>query len=188
VYQQLNMDGLRVRAAEYSGQSNRQFSRSCGRWALLTAAALLLGACSGALRWEGGDDGQGASAGAQYSPALAQQVAANAQRMIGTPYKYGGSSPGGFDCSGLVQYSYSQVGVSVPRTSREQFKATNPVELKDARPGDLLFFRYNRSISHVGIYLGDLRFVHAPSSGKQVSVASLETPHYREHFVRAGRL
>jgi cell wall-associated NlpC family hydrolase len=108
--------------------------------------------------------------------------------MIGKPYRYGGSSPRGFDCSGLVQYSYSSAGLKVPRTSREQYGAATPISLTDAEPGDLLFFRYDQKISHVAIYLGDERFVHAPSSGKQVSVASLKNPHYQQHFVRVGRL
>jgi cell wall-associated NlpC family hydrolase len=108
--------------------------------------------------------------------------------MIGKPYRYGGSSPRGFDCSGLVQYAYSSAGLKVPRTSRDQYGAATPISLTDAEPGDLLFFRYDQKISHVAIYLGDERFVHAPSSGKQVSVASLKNPHYQQHFVRVGRL
>jgi cell wall-associated NlpC family hydrolase len=108
--------------------------------------------------------------------------------MIGTPYRYGGRTPRGFDCSGLVQYSYSSAGVKVPRTSLGQYSAAMSISLTDAEPGDLLFFRYDQKISHVAIYLGDERFVHAPSSGKQVSVDSLRNPHYQQHFVRAGRL
>ena len=110
-----------------------------------------------------------------------------ALQMIGAPYKYGGRTPDGFDCSGLVYFSYQQAGISVPRSSKEQFKATTPIDLDDARPGDLLFFRKLIKVSHVAIYLGDGRFVHAPSTGKQVSVASMENSYYREHFVRAGR-
>jgi murein DD-endopeptidase len=108
--------------------------------------------------------------------------------MIGVPYRYGGESPSGFDCSGLVQYSYRAAGMKVPRTSRAQYKAATPIRLTEAVPGDLLFFRYDNKISHVAIYLGDERFVHAPSSGKQVSVASLRDPHYQQHFAQAGRL
>ncbi len=76
----------------------------------------------------------------------------------------------------------------MPRTSGELYRKARPIDLIDAEPGDLLFFRYGRAVSHVAIYLGDMRFVHAPSSGKEVSVASLQTPHYREHFVQAGRI
>jgi murein DD-endopeptidase len=111
-----------------------------------------------------------------------------ATRMIGAPYRYGASGPGSFDCSGLVQYSYRVAGLTLPRTSSEQFSVATPIRLSDAQPGDLLFFRYDGRVSHVAIYLGDLRFVHAPSSGKQVEVASLQDPHYQQHFLQAGRL
>jgi murein DD-endopeptidase len=108
--------------------------------------------------------------------------------MIGAPYRYGSSGPGSFDCSGLVQYSYRTAGLVVPRTSSEQYQLARPISLAEARPGDLLFFRDAGSISHVAIYLGDLRFVHAPSSGKQVEVASLQDPYYQRRFVQAGRV
>ncbi len=108
--------------------------------------------------------------------------------MIGAPYRYGGSGPGSFDCSGLVQYSYRVAGLTLPRTSSEQFSVATPIRLSDAQPGDLLFFRYDGRVSHVAIYLGDLRFVHAPSSGKQVEVASLQDPHYQQHFLQAGQV
>jgi cell wall-associated NlpC family hydrolase len=86
-----------------------------------------------------------------------------------------------------VYFTYQKAGVSVPRSSSDQLKATRPIHLDDARPGDLLFFRDWGTVSHVAIYIGDDRFVHAPSTGKQVSVASMDNPYYREHFVRAGR-
>ncbi|MDP6450100.1 MAG: C40 family peptidase [Lentisphaeria bacterium] len=107
---------------------------------------------------------------------------------VGSPYRYGGRGPNAFDCSGLVVYSYQAAGVKVPRTSALQFKAATPVDIDAARPGDLLFFSYSRKTSHVGIYLGNQQFVHAPSSGGNVSVQSLQQAHYREHFVGAGRL
>jgi cell wall-associated NlpC family hydrolase len=109
-------------------------------------------------------------------------------QMVGAPYQYGGFTPKGFDCSGLVYYSYRKAGLTVPRTSGEQFKAANPVDLDDVRPGDLLFFAKRRSVDHVAIYLGKNQFVHAPSTGKKVSVARMSDPYYRDHFVAAGRL
>jgi len=162
---------------------------------VVSVALLQLGGCSTALHWEEAGSGKAqapttvkASDTAARGTSTGQTAANTATSMIGVPYRYGGATPNGFDCSGLVQYSFDAAGKAVPRTSREQFKAAQPIDLVDAKPGDLLFFRYDRKISHVAIYLGDLRFVHAPSSGKTVSVASLETPHYREHFVQAGRL
>jgi len=160
--------------------------------ALLAAMIMLvvLSGCSNALRWEGEQvSANSGVAAASAGVAKARHVAADtAMTMIGRPYRYGGSTPQGFDCSGLVQYSYSAAGLKVPRTSRDQYGSATPISLTDAEPGDLLFFRYDRKISHVAIYLGDERFVHAPSSGKTVSVASLRDPHYQQHFVRAGRL
>lgn len=119
--------------------------------------------------------------------AVGEHAARTASSLVGSPYRYGGHSPDGFDCSGLVYYAYRAAGLSVPRTSTQQFRAAKPIPITAARAGDLLFFRYERKVSHVGIYLGDQRFVHAPSSGKHVSVASLTDAHYREHFVGAGR-
>jgi cell wall-associated NlpC family hydrolase len=119
---------------------------------------------------------------------VGRTVVATATSMIGAPYRYGARGPHAFDCSGLVHYSYRAAGVEVPRTSAQQYGAATPVRIADARPGDLLFFRFTRKVSHVGIYLGDRRFVHAPSSGGNVSVESLEQAHYRERFVGAGRI
>ena len=112
-----------------------------------------------------------------------------ARQMVGTPYRYGGSSPEtGFDCSGLVFYSYAQSGASVPRTALDQFRTSRKISLADARPGDIVFFQDQEKLSHVGIYLGRGQFVHAPSSGKRVTLAHIDTPYYREQLVAVGRL
>jgi murein DD-endopeptidase len=174
-----------------------QQSLSSVRMALIVLA-LQLGACSNALQWE---PDQAASSGSSVNNSTAassrskavtgpipDKVVAVATDQLGTPYRYGGSKPGGFDCSGLVEYSYAKAGLIVPRTSFEQYRAAQPIDISDAKPGDLLFFRYDRKISHVGIYLGEDRFIHAPSTGKLVSVASLRDPHYQAHFVRAGKM
>ncbi len=116
------------------------------------------------------------------------QAAKIATGLIGSPYRYGGKSPAGFDCSGLVYFSYAQIGVSLPRTSRDQYKYATPISLKRAQAGDLLFFQQGPRISHVGIYLGDGRFVHAPSTGRRVTIANLNDGHYRRIFVGAGRI
>jgi cell wall-associated NlpC family hydrolase len=136
---------------------------------------------------ESRDDGATVYPGGKPIGTVHSNVAEIARQMIGTPYRYGGRTPDGFDCSGLVYFSYHQAGISVPRSSKEQLKATTPIDLEEAQPGDLLFFRNWLKVSHVAIYLGDGRFVHAPSTGKQVSVASMDNAYYREHFVRAGR-
>ena len=102
-----------------------------------------------------------------------------ALRYLGVPYVWGGSSPSGFDCSGLTQYVYAQIGVSLPRTSRDQFHAGTSIA-KDRtdllQPGDLVFFGYGGDpdrIHHVGLYVGDGDFIHAPASGDHVRVSSL---------------
>ncbi len=116
-------------------------------------------------------------------------IAEVAMRMVGTPYRYGGADPlDGFDCSGLVHYSYSQAGYRVPRTSRELFRAVRKISLGEADAGDLMFFQDQTKLSHVGIYLGNGRFVHAPASGDNVTVASLDSPYYQQHLVAVGRL
>lgn len=109
--------------------------------------------------------------------------------MVGTRYRYGGADPReGFDCSGLVYYTYTSNGQAVPRTSQDQFNAASKISLAEAAEGDLVFFQDQEKLSHVGIYLGDGRFVHAPSSGGVVSVANIDAPYYQRHLVGVGRL
>lgn len=126
------------------------------------------------------------SEGATADPGRA--VLEAAESRIGAPYRYGGSGPEAFDCSGLVAYAHRQAGITVPRTAAEQFSKANPVERRELRPGDLVFFRLSgRDVGHVGIYAGDDRFVHAPQSGGHVRLASLEDEWYRQRFVGGGR-
>jgi len=115
-------------------------------------------------------------------------VVVTARSVLGAPYRYGGANTNGFDCSGLVSYAYRSVGIAVPRSSSEQFRQSIRVPLQNLQPGDLLFFRLNPpKVSHVAIYDRDGRFIHAPSSGKRVSYASLDNPYWRKHLVAAGR-
>ena len=120
---------------------------------------------------------------------LGDAVAEIAMGMVGTPYTYGGTDPRqGFDCSGLVFYTYTQAGYRVPRTSQELFRAARKIALGDAGAGDVMFFQDQEKLSHVGIYLGDGLFVHAPATGRQVAVASIDAPYYQRHLVAVGRL
>jgi cell wall-associated NlpC family hydrolase len=108
--------------------------------------------------------------------------------MLGAPYRYGGESQHGFDCSGLVVHAYRNAGIRVPRTSSEQYRQAQRIVLAELQPGDLLFFRVSPpKISHVGIYDSGSSFIHASSSGKRVEYASLEDPYWRAHLVGAGR-
>ena len=121
-------------------------------------------------------------------PQIGSSVAELARELIGTPYRYGGEDPSGFDCSGLVYYTFRNRGIDVPRTSVDQFRAARKIGLADADPGDLVFFQDQEKLSHVGIYIGEGLFVHAPASGRNVSVASLQAPYYQQHLVAVGRL
>ncbi len=111
-----------------------------------------------------------------------------AQSMLGKPYHYGGVTPRGFDCSGLVFYSYRMAGIQVPRTAHAQYKRTKPRSPDKLLPGDVLFFRIDGDISHVGIYQGNATFIHAPVTGKQVTRDSINSGYWKAHFVRGGRL
>ena len=112
-----------------------------------------------------------------------------ARGMLGMPYRYGGASPDGFDCSGLVYYSYRKAGIHAPRTTTEQYRQSRRVQVSRLQPGDLLFFTISQDkLSHVGIYAGNGRFIHAPSSGKAVSYASIQNPYWRGRLIGAGRL
>jgi cell wall-associated NlpC family hydrolase len=108
-----------------------------------------------------------------------------AMSMLGTPYVWGGSSPGGFDCSGLVMWAYAQVGVSLPHSSYAQFTYGVPVSRDQLQPGDLVFFD---GLGHVGIYIGGDQFVHAPHTGDVVKISSLSEDWYSSNFVGARRI
>ena len=110
-----------------------------------------------------------------------------ALQQVGVPYRYGGSSPVGFDCSGLVHYSYASAGLSIPRTTAGLWTGLAPVDARQVRTGDLLFFDIQGKMSHVGLYLGGGRFVHAPSTGRVVSVERLDDAYYSRALIRAGR-
>jgi cell wall-associated NlpC family hydrolase len=127
---------------------------------------------------------------AESTPGLGERAAGNALKMVGKPYRYGGASPAsGFDCSGLVQFSFRQAGVALPRSTGSQLITGTRVRLSSMRRGDLLFFdEEGKKKSHVGIYLGEGRFVHAPSSGKQVRTDSLESPYWKKHLSEARRI
>jgi cell wall-associated NlpC family hydrolase len=123
-----------------------------------------------------------------YSTSVGDRAAETALSQIGRPYRYRGSSPSGFDCSGLVTYSYSATGMKVPHSTRELRRCTLPVAYRDMRKGDLVFFnQLVKKYSHVGIYVGDYRFVHSPSTGKIVRTNSLLDPYWQRHLLEARR-
>ena len=122
------------------------------------------------------------------APDRGDAAAALAAKMVGKPYKYGGSSPSGFDCSGLVRYSFKQAGVTLPHNTVQQRSASRLVKVAELRRGDLLFFNQEgKKYGHVGIYLGEGKFVHAPSSGKSVRSDTLGNPYWKKHLSEVRR-
>jgi cell wall-associated NlpC family hydrolase len=149
-------------------------------------AALVLGIVlvSGCAHAPARQDGH-ASAG----EAPASEIAELALALRGEPYRFGGEGPGGFDCSGLVHYVHRQAGIEVPRTARGQFEAVERVYPSQLRVGDVVFFRTTGAfVSHVGIYVGESRFVHALNHEQPVTVADLDKRYWRQRLVRAGSL
>lgn len=124
--------------------------------------------------------------------AVAERAAEIARSMEGRPYRYGGMTPNGFDCSGLVHYAYRNAGTAVPRTTRDQRRAIRARYLHQLGPGDLIFFRTKKdkgtNASHVGIYLGNGRFVHALNSSHPVRIDTIDDGYWRDTIVVAGSI
>ena len=122
-------------------------------------------------------------------PTLCDEIVLRAMAQIGTVYRYGGADLEGFDCSGLVYFIHQALGLQTPRTAHQQFESSRRIVRAELVPGDLVFFRFEGArISHVGIYAGAGRFVHAPQSGRTVELKSLDDAYYVRHFAGAGRL
>lgn len=112
-----------------------------------------------------------------------------AKKMLGLPYRFGGNSSFGIDCSAYVQRVFSLAGIDLPRTAREQFHAGEPISKEELSVGDLVFFRTYASFpSHVGIYIGNNLFIHASTRAKKVTITSLDTPYFLRRFIGAKRL
>jgi len=115
------------------------------------------------------------------------EVVSAALSQVGTRYAYGAESPGkALDCSALTQHAYRAAGLNIPRMSTAQRAAAKPARLSKVKPGDLVFFKIGRGQYHVGLMVGDDRFVHASTSKKQVRLSSLAAPYWRSRFIGAG--
>lgn len=122
-------------------------------------------------------------------PAISHPAVELARKLLGIPYRWAGADPvRGFDCSGLVYYVFNELQVRVPRMQRELFKSAEQIGKADLKPGDLLFFNTFARLSHVGIYIGEGRFIHAPRRGTTVSVESMDSSYYRGRFAGARRV
>jgi cell wall-associated NlpC family hydrolase len=108
--------------------------------------------------------------------------------FLGAPYRFGGSSLKGIDCSSFVQKIYGIFDVSLPRNARQQSKVGVSIDREKLAQGDLVFFHTRRPLGHVGIYIGNNEFVHASSKSKGVRIDSLDTPYYQKRFQRAVRI
>ena len=116
------------------------------------------------------------------------EVVNYAYKFLGKPYVYGAAGPNAFDCSGLTQYVYNKFGIVLSRTTYTQVGEGIKVKRSDLKAGDLVFFNTEGSISHVGIYIGDGEFIHAPRTGKPVMVSSLSDGYYSARYATARRI
>ena len=120
---------------------------------------------------------------AYVTKSVGDQIVATAMKYLGVPYVWGGTTPAGFDCSGLVQYVFAQNGISLPRTTYDQITVVQQVSLVALQPGDLVFWG-GASPYHVGIYIGDGQYIHAPAPGQSVCIQSYDA----YPFDTAGRV
>jgi len=129
------------------------------------------------------------ASGSGSAKVTGDRIVSTAKKYLGTPYKWAGASPSGFDCSGFVYYVLKTVGLNPPRVPADQYKMGTPVSRDDLQPGDIVFFQntYKAGLSHVGIYVGNGQFIHAPQSGKVVSYANLYSDYYTSHYYGAAR-
>ena len=130
---------------------------------------------------------------AQAAPSTSSRIKTVLQRaftLLGTPYRWGGTSPeGGFDCSGLVGYVFRTIGIDLPRVSRSMAnEGTAVVDRTALTEGDLVFFGKRGRVDHVGIYIGQGKFVHAPRTGRDVTVSSMDSGYWSNKYLQARRL
>ncbi|MEM9173069.1 MAG: C40 family peptidase [Pseudomonadota bacterium] len=169
------------------------------RWPLLTLISLMISACS----WQdpapvraGGATQVAQPHSAHKTARIGQQeglrspgqiAATRALAQLGVAYQFGGNGPTAFDCSGLVQFAWRSAGFELPRTTARMWRTLQPVPASQRQVGDVLFFNVDGKPAHVGLYLGDGRFVHAPATGRVVEIESLAKPWYQSRLIRVSR-
>jgi len=131
-----------------------------------------------------------AAATQEQSSAEADKLLSYAEKFLGTPYVYGGSTPSGFDCSGFTTYVFrNALGISLPRTSSEQSQTYTRINsISELKPGDLVFFGNGSKVNHVGIYAGEGEFIHSPHTGSYVKYDTLNSGNYYKNFMWGGRV
>lgn len=123
-----------------------------------------------------------------YDDTIGEAAVTEAKKYLGVAYVWGGTSPSGFDCSGLVWYIYKDLGISLNRVSQDQYKQGMPLTREELMPGDLVFFEKNGDVHHVGIYVGNGYMIHAPYTGAVVSYQSIDSPYYKAQFCGGRRV
>jgi peptidoglycan DL-endopeptidase CwlO len=179
------LDSIRDQIAELKAAERRRQARLRAEAEARLEAQQQAAASSGG--GGGSSSGGGGGGGGGGNPPASQYgggVVGIAMQYLGTPYQWGGSSPGGFDCSGFVYYVFSRVGVSLPRTVSAQYAVGAPVSRSALQPGDIVFFN---GLGHDGIYIGGNQFIHSPHTGDVVKISSI-TGYYSSGFVGARRV
>ncbi|HSG05451.1 MAG TPA: C40 family peptidase [Nitrospiria bacterium] len=151
-------------------------------WTFFTLVFLLSGCGGGKSLPSGG--------GVSAPQSQEKRVVAKAKSLLGVPYKYGGTTPAGFDCSGFVGYVFKKsAGVDLPRVSNKMYGVGKRISRTKLRPADLVYFKIEKQKSlHVGIYLGGGRFIHAPSSGKKVNIQDMNFTYWTKRYLGARRI
>ncbi len=177
---------------DITGSSAQSSSSSGGILNILLA--LLLGKVLGSSDNSGSANNISSIPVAPISPnsgnasAKGATIVTSAQKYMGVPYVWGGTTPDGWDCSGYTQYVMKENGISIPRTAAEQYSKGVAVDKANLKVGDMVFFTtYKPGASHVGFYMGDGKFIHASSAAKQVTINSLSEEYYTEHYIGARR-
>lgn len=174
---------MTVASGHYRGSRRK---RPLPRRIAVLALAALLSACAGPTPRPPAP----APVGGAIAVPGANDVLIRTLGLIGTPYRRGGNTPeGGFDCSGLVRFVFQDAaGLSLPRTSQQMSQVPAPkVARERLAPGDLVFFGRRQRVTHVGVYVGEGRFVHAPNEGGTVRIDPLSGPYWRENYLFARR-
>ena len=114
-------------------------------------------------------------------------IVSQSYQKIGIPYRYGGSTPKAFDCSGLTQYVYREAGINIPRTTESQLRESQTIPYQYLLPGDLAFYKTSSKSRHVGIYIGNNQMIHASTGSKQVRTTNITNSYWRQRLTKFGR-